>query len=264
MTENIWRRAHRPLSIAHAGHSLDIPENTTDAYVQAIQFGADMIECDVNISRDGRLVMIHDWTLNQNTNGTGRVCDATWDELQRLDAGSWFGQAFSGLRIPSTEATLELAREARILMCFEVKGADESQAKRIAQLLVEMFVRHDALDWAFMNSYWHEALALAKAQVPELLIAPELLPDNIPAYPPEAVRQAQALGAPVIEVNHEFLTPPLIQTLNENDVAVWAWPPTEEQDIVRSIEVGADGLIGNDVRLMVEVLDRLRPRKGEH
>ena len=263
MTANIWRRLHRPLAIAHAGHSLEVPHNTSDAYVRAIEFGVEMIEADVNISRDGRLVMIHDWTLDRTTNGTGRVRDATWDELQRLDAGSWFDRAFRGLRIPSTEATLELAREAQILMCFEVKGADEAEAKRIAQALVEMFVRRDALGWAFMSSYYHEALALAKAQVPELLLSPERLPDDIPADPPEAARQAKALGAPVIQNHHRFLTPDLVRTLHESDVAVWSWPTTEEQDLVRSIEVGADALMGDDIRLMIEVLDRLRPRGDE-
>lgn len=263
MTENIWRRAHRPLSIAHAGHSLEVPHNTMEAYIRAIEFGVEMIEADVNISRDGRLVMIHDWTLDRTTNGTGRVSEATWDELQHLDAGSWFDRAFQGLRIPSTEATLELAREARILMCFEVKGADEAEAKRIAQALLDLYVRRDALEWAFMSSYWHAALALAKAQVPELLLAPERLPDDTQADPPEAARQAKALGAPVIQNHHRFLTPELVRTLHESDVAVWSWPTTEEQDLVRSIEVGADALMGDNIRLMVEVLDRLRPRKDE-
>jgi glycerophosphoryl diester phosphodiesterase len=52
MKENIWRRPHRPLAIAHAGHSLDVPHNTIDAHVRAIEFGVEMIEADVNISRE--------------------------------------------------------------------------------------------------------------------------------------------------------------------------------------------------------------------
>jgi glycerophosphoryl diester phosphodiesterase len=106
-------------------------------------------------------------------------------------------------------------------------------------------------------------MALAKAQVPELLLAPERLPDNIPAEPPEAVRQAKALGAPVIQNHHRFLTPELVRTLHESDVAVWSWPTTEEPDLVRSIEVGADALMGDDIRLMIEVLDRLCPREDQ-
>jgi glycerophosphoryl diester phosphodiesterase len=117
-----WIGRSRPLVIAHRGHSIDIPENTLEAYRRAIELGAEMIECDVNMTRDGELVMIHDWTLDRTTTATGRVQDVGLAEIQELDAGSRFDPAFAGLRIPSTAQTLDLAREAGILMCFEVKG----------------------------------------------------------------------------------------------------------------------------------------------
>jgi glycerophosphoryl diester phosphodiesterase len=259
MASNVWLRPHRPLSVAHRGHSIAFPENTLVAYQQAIDLGVEMIECDVNITRDGKLVMIHDPTLDRTTNGSGRVSSVSWDEIQRLDAGAKFGPEFAGARVSSTEETLVFFKEAGILSCFEVKGADADEANRIALPLLELFQKHNMLDTAFMSSYKHEALRLVLSMCPELLLAPERLPDDAAPDPPEAVRQAKSFPAPVIQHQYTVLSNEVTQQLHDNEVAVWAWPTTDEASLVFSIEVGADAVMGDDIRLMLEVLNRLRP-----
>jgi len=255
---NPWLRPSRPLVIAHRGHSLEVPENTTEAYRRAIELGAEMIEADVNISLDGTLVMMHDATLDRTTSGRGPVSCATWAELARLDAGGWFGAEFAGLGIPTVEETIELARDAGIWMCFEVKGGDPTEAERIAGDLIDLLVARDALAFAAMSGYDHDVLALAKRRAPELVLAPERLPDNVPADPATAVLQARRLEAPIIQNHHRFLTPELVASLHEAQIAVWSWPTTEEDAIVSSVAVGADGVMGDDVRRLVEVVDRAR------
>jgi len=259
MSKNVWLRDYRPLSVAHRGHSIEFPENTLAAYRKAIELGVEMIECDVNITRDGQLVMIHDATLDRTTNGSGRVSSVTWDEIQRLDAGAKFKPEFAGARIPSTKETLLLYREAGISSCFEVKGADVEEAKRIAAALVDLFQKHDMLDTAFVSSYKHEAVLLAKSKCPELLLAPERLPDDAPPDPPEAVRQAKSFPAPVLQHQYTVLSADVVRALHENEVAVWSWSTTDEASLVFSVEVGADAVMGDDIRLMLEVLNRMRP-----
>ena len=257
---NPWLRPTRPLIIAHRGHSLEAPENTTTAYRRAIELGAEMIEADVNISRDGRLVMMHDATLDRTTNGGGPVSRATWNELAELDAGGWFGKEFAGLGIPTVEETIELARDAGIWMCFEVKGGDPAEAERIANSLITLLVARDALGFAAMSGYNHAVLALAKRHAPELVLAPERLPDDEPADPVTTVHQARLLDAPIIQNHHRFLTGELVAALHEEGIAVWSWPTTDEAAIVSSVAVGADGVMGDDVRRLVEVVDRERGR----
>src|SRR5215211_3161314 len=240
MSSNPWLREYRPLSVAHRGHSIAYPENTLEAYRKAIELGVEMIECDVNITRDGKLVMIHDSTLDRTTTGTGQVSAATWEEIQRLDAGGKFKPEFAGGRVPSTEETLSLYKEAGILSCFEVKGANADESARIAVGLVELLVKHAMLDTAFMSSYHHEALKVATSKCPELLLAPERLPDDAPADPPEALRQAQSFPAPVLQHQYTVLTEDVIRVLHENEVAVWSWSTTDEPSMVFSIELGAD------------------------
>jgi glycerophosphoryl diester phosphodiesterase len=259
MSTNTWLREHRPLAVAHRGHSIAYPENTLEAYRKAIELGVEMIECDVNITRDGKLVMIHDATLDRTTTGHGRVSHASWDEIQRLDAGGKFKPEFAGARVPLTEDTLRLYKEAGILSCFEVKGADADESNRIAVALAELFVQHAMLDTAFMSSYHHAALHLARAKCPELLLAPERLPDDAPADPPEAVRQAKSFPAPVIQHQYTVLTADVIRVLHENEIAVWSWSTTDEASMVFSVEIGADALMGDDVKLMLEILNRMRP-----
>lgn len=263
MTTNLWRRSmtDRPLAISHRGHSIEYPENTRAGYEQAIALGAEMIECDVNLTRDGVLVMMHDWKLDRTTNGTGRVSDSTWDEIQRLDAGRKFNARFAGAPVPLTEDTLLFYREAGIYGCFEVKGENQAQAERIASDLVDLFVKHDALGYALMSGYSHAALALARAKVPELMLAPERLPDDTPADPAEVVRQAKALGTTIMQHQYTVLTEDVMAAYHGIDVAVWSWTVNSEQSLVDSLALGADGLMGDDIVTMMAVINRLRPAK---
>jgi glycerophosphoryl diester phosphodiesterase len=259
MSTNPWLREYRPLSVAHRGHSIACPENTLEAYRKAIELGVEMIECDVNITRDGTLVMMHDPTLDRTTTGSGLVSASTWDEIQRLDAGGKFKAEFNGVRIPSAEETLLLYKETGTLSCFEVKGANAEEWNRIALDLADLFIKHDMLDKAFLSSYHHECLHQALAKCPELLIGPERLPDDAPPDPAEALRQAKSFHAPVLQHQYTVLDADVVRTLHENDVAVWAWSTTDEPSMLYSLELGADALMGDDVELMLEVLNRLRP-----
>jgi glycerophosphoryl diester phosphodiesterase len=261
MPDNPWIRPSDPLVIAHRGHSIAVAENTMAAYQRAVELGTDMIEADVNITRDGQLVMIHDWTLDRTTTGSGPVHDATREEIGRLDAGSWF-DGHAGLRVPTTEELIPFAAEAGILMCFEVKGADDDEADRIALDLVNLFVRHEALGWAFMSSYHHRAMAVARSRVPELMLAPERLPHDVPVDPVDASGQATRLGAPVIQNHWRFATEELVRQVHADGVALWTWPTTELEGIELSLDMGADAVMGDDVTAMVQAVGRRRTQES--
>ena len=261
MSSNPWLREYRPISVAHRGTSIAYPENTLEAYRNAIELGVEMIECDVNITRDGKLVMMHDSTLDRTTTGTGRVSASTWEEIQRLDAGGKFKPEFAGVRVPSTEETLLLYKEAGILSCIEVKGGNADESNRIALDLVDLIVKQNMLDTTFLSSYHHEALHATQMKCPELLIAPERLPDDAPADPPEALRQAKSFSAPVLQHQYTVLNADVVRVLHENDIAVWSWSTNDEDSLVFSLDLGADAVMGDDVELMLQVLNRIRPTK---
>ena len=96
---------------AHRGASDTHPENTLAAFREAIRLGAAMIEFDVALSADGKLVLIHDSTLDRTTNGTGPVSARTLEQLKTLDAGSWKAKRFAGAKVPTLDEALSMMPE---------------------------------------------------------------------------------------------------------------------------------------------------------
>jgi glycerophosphoryl diester phosphodiesterase len=254
---NIWIREKKPLVIAHRGHGILAPENTLAAYELAKEAGADMIETDVNITKDGNLVIIHDWRLGRTTDVTGKVHEYTLDELRKADAGSWFDNKYAGEKIPTLEEAIQFGHKNNIYMCFEVKGGNPERALEISTRLVETLRKADAFEWAFMSSYFHESLAEAKKMAPKLMLAPERIPDDVEPDLEEAFRQVRYLKSNVLQIHYKYLYPNIVKAMREEGIALWAWPTTTEEEIVPAIKTGADGVMGDDPTLAVKLVNQL-------
>ncbi|WP_309090961.1 glycerophosphodiester phosphodiesterase [Domibacillus sp.] len=111
----------KPVIFAHRGASGTYPENTMAAFRAAAQKGADGIELDVQMTRDGELVIIHDETVNRTTNGRGAIGRMTLDELAQLDAGSWFSPSCSGEKIPTLDEFFKWAAGNKLQINIELK-----------------------------------------------------------------------------------------------------------------------------------------------
>src|SRR5688572_14064462 len=97
--------------VGHRGAMGYCPENTMASFQRALELGADWIEFDVHLTRDGGIAVIHDETVDRTTSGRGLVKEHTLAELRQLDAGAWFGAEFAGEPIPSLDDVLAWARE---------------------------------------------------------------------------------------------------------------------------------------------------------
>lgn len=124
----------RPLIVAHRGARLEAPENTLPAFRLALEQGADGVELDVRLTRDGQAVVLHDATLDRTTDGYGPVSQATLEDLRRLDAGAWFAPAFAGTRLPTLEQALEALSSARWVN-VELKGPSGPGERLESQVL---------------------------------------------------------------------------------------------------------------------------------
>ena len=93
--------------IAHRGYRKIAPENTLPAFEQAIKYKADSLELDLHVSKDGKLIVIHDEKVDRTTNGEGFIKDMTVKKIKKLDAGSWFDKKFKNTRIPTFEEFLD-------------------------------------------------------------------------------------------------------------------------------------------------------------
>lgn len=144
-----------PLKIGHRGAAGYCPENTFSSFKKALELGADYLELDIQMTKDGELVVIHDSTVNRTTNGKGRVKDLTLREIQSLDAGSWFHSNFAGEKIPSlSEVFDEFAGKIGFLLelkkpslypQIEEKTAEELRKRKLEsedrQIIVQSFDR---------------------------------------------------------------------------------------------------------------------------
>jgi glycerophosphoryl diester phosphodiesterase len=112
----------RVVAISHRGEHLKHPENTMPAFEEAIRVGADFFEVDVRTTSDGKLVLSHDATVNRCTNGQGPVAEMTFEQVEALDAGIKTGPEFAGVKIPTFDQVLDLAR-GHIGVYVDVKNA---------------------------------------------------------------------------------------------------------------------------------------------
>jgi len=144
-----------PWIVAHRGFKKKYPENTLVAFQAAMDAGVPMIELDVTLSRDRKLVVIHDETLERTTNGHGPVHDYTLEELKQLDAGSWFHPDFAEQRLPELGEVLELV-DGRVITNIEIKShAYESHhpPDAIEKQVVELLEQKNLLNTGMISSF---------------------------------------------------------------------------------------------------------------
>ena len=260
---NTWIRPERPLVIAHRGYSLVAPENTLQAYQKAIEAGADMVEMDINLTKDGIPVMIHDHFLERTTNGTGLVEQYTLEELKKLDAGYHFQPGIDPVPIPTLEETLRLIKEVDVSVCLEIKGGNSERACLIAEKVVQLVNKYQLIEKANVCSYFSEAARLAKSLEPELLTSRERLPDDTPFEISDAVRQAEESGSPILLSDFNTLKPGDIDDLHNAGIAMWTWNPFEPSDIEAVITQHTDGVMGDNPKVARNLVDQLIHSKGQ-
>ncbi len=133
--------AVQPLIVAHRGLLRVSPENTLANFRACLELRLGF-EFDVQRTKDGHLVCMHDGTVDRTTNGTGNVSDLTLSEVKQLDAGSWFDSRFAGEKVPTIEEVLRLAATYKhhpILIAVDFKGAD------VEQEVVRLSEKHNIL-----------------------------------------------------------------------------------------------------------------------
>lgn len=231
--------------IAHRGASSYAPENTLAAFELAWQMGARHFELDVHATSDGQVVVIHDDTVDRTTDGFGPVATQTLAALRALDAGSWFGPAFAGERMPTFAEVL--ARYAgRVHLHTEIKG----QTPGLAEQTVDLIRAHGMTDRVTITSFQTSPLAAVHAYAPEL-------PTGwlVKQVTPEILTQAHALGLRQLCPHADSVTPELVRTLHGEGFQVRAWGVGTAALMRQVVLAGADGMTVNFPDTCIAYLD---------
>ncbi len=222
------------LNIAHRGASGTFPENTLSAFRAAIDAGADMCELDVQLSRDGGVVVIHDETVERTTDGKGEVAELTLEELKRLDAGAKFkGGALTGERISTLDEVFAVTR-GRCGLNIELKaGGLEHQVAQIMQA-------RNAFSDSIVSSFDWEYLK--KIQQLHFNIRVGLLAEEKPV---DLMMNAVAMRAHAINPRWDMVTADLCKAAHERDLRVYTWTVDADARMRALVECGVDGIMTN-------------------
>lgn len=225
---------------------MEAPENTLAAFRRALEAGAAAVECDVQRTRDGRLVVIHDQTVDRTTNGRGRVVSLTFDECRRLDAGAWFGPAFAGERVPTLDEVLDLVRE-RAVVLLEIKHGPVFY-DGIEGQIAGTLRRHRMDAAALVMSFDHRSVRLMRDAAPDVataIIYRTRLGDPVAA--------ARAADADALCPEWRLVTPEVAADAHAGSLGIFPWTIDDEEAMRRCLAAGVDGVTSNDVRLLARV-----------
>lgn len=220
------------LVIAHRGASGTRPENTLTAFRRAVELGAAMIELDVQLTRDRAVIVLHDWTLERTTDGTGPPGARALDEIRRLDAGRWFDPAFAGERVPTLAEVLETVP---LPVNVELKPVGDEGLEAGALAVAGAA---GALDRVVFSSFDGSALDRLRACSPGASIA--VLWEDAPL--PEGLRRAERVGARALHLRKDTVTPASVAAARGAGLAVRVWTVNEQADFARLEAMGVDGV----------------------
>ena len=248
-----------PLLIAHRGGAGLAPENTLEAFRQAVDdWAADMIELDVHATADGHCVVIHDPTVDRTTDGTGAVADMTLDELRRLDAGYRFtpdgGKTFPfrgrGVRVPTIEEVLEALPNTRLTVEVKTGAAQWPLFEAIRRAGAEDRViaagEADASRTEFAS--YAGPTSASSSDLKRLYILHRLglgrlwKSDVVAAQLPEHWQ------------GRRILTPALVREFHRHGVDVHVWTVNDPDDMQRLLDWGVDGLVTDRPDLLSDIL----------
>jgi glycerophosphoryl diester phosphodiesterase len=246
--------------IAHRGASGEAPENTMAAFRRAVEAGAAFVETDLQLSRDARLVALHDDMLDRTTNAHGPVSAKTVEELTQVDAGSWFSgkgfsndasrgapqKGFAGQRIPTLDEILAFGREHDIGLYLELKTPAVSGAEHT---LVAALRASGEIMRSVILSF--DLSQLAKVRRFEPLIVTGFLCEK-PA--PDAVRKAVETGVRQLLPRADHVTAELVREAHASDLKVVTWTVNEPEQAAALVSAGVDGIITDYPREMIALL----------
>ncbi|WP_257021813.1 glycerophosphodiester phosphodiesterase family protein [Leifsonia sp. AK011] len=223
-----------------AGHRGDLrggPENTLPALQAVLDSSAEFVETDVQLTADGVPVLMHDWTLDRTTDGTGPVWAATWDEISELDAGSWAGSEYAGLSVPHLPAFLGILKPSDKHAIIELKGSWTAEQVAIVTTLIQEWELSQRVVLASFDLMTLQAAQSVAPTIERVIISREVNGD--PAV------LAEACGAIGIVTSISFVQrfPEVVDRIHAAGLGVMLYTLNDEGSWSEAISLGVDGII---------------------
>lgn len=251
--------SRNPLIIAHGGFAGHYPNNTLPAINAAIAVRVDYVEVDINLSKDGEVMVIHDETVDRTTNGEGQVRNLTVKQLKELDAGSWFEQKFAGTQIPTLEEILPLFENSQSRLCLEIKLHDDGQADEgIENRVVDLVKKHGLSDRIVMTSFSKDVLRRIKSLEPGI---PTSYDPSNQEYETCSARQLCLLtlscGSHILSCREKLIDEDFIVESRLLGVPIWAWTVNDTERMRYLVSLGVDAILTDHPDLLLSIYKSL-------
>lgn len=226
------------LVLAHRGASGYAPMNTIPAFELAVAQGADGIELDVHLSKDGHLIVLHDFTVDHTADGSGRAKDMTLEQLKELDAGAKFDARFAGTRIPTLDEVFEAVGAHLRLINVEIKSEDVEQTDGVEQAVADCIARHSLKRSVFVSSFNPYALRRFRSIQPEVAIGCLYMPDESASL--------SLMGDTPFEALHPYhvmIDAPYVQNAHQKGLRVNTWTVNDPARAAELARMSVDAIM---------------------
>ncbi|MBQ3667667.1 MAG: glycerophosphodiester phosphodiesterase [Clostridia bacterium] len=234
---------------AHRGASAYAPENTLPAFKLAVEMGADGIECDIHLSKDGRFIVCHDETVDRTSDGTGSIPSMTLEEIKKLDFGKKTDACFSGTQAPTLEEMLDVVKVMKVINIEIKRFEHEMGLDASLNMFYDIVVSYGILEKTIVSSFDKIALKRLKELHPDVYTC--LLYSSLKS----PASTAQKIGCSAIHPHFSYLTKATVNSAHKRGLKVNCWTVDDPGDIRRMIKIGCDGIISNKPDVALNIRD---------
>ncbi|MBR2260018.1 MAG: glycerophosphoryl diester phosphodiesterase membrane domain-containing protein [Blautia sp.] len=239
---------------AHRGASKFYPENTMSAFVGALELGADWIELDIHLSKDGRIYVMHDASLHRTCGVRERGWNLSWEELAKLDAGRWFSREFKGEPIPLLADVIDFAKENKIRLNIELKPS--KQEKGLEETLVNLLVEKEFIPECVVTSQSYHSINKVKRLREDIktVYVMGYAYGNLP----------KLASADAFSINMSSVSRTLVRRVHNAGKEIYVWTVNKRYNIEDMIAMNVDNIITDDVSLAKKIVGETRTSNALH
>ena len=246
-----------PLVLAHRGANKVAPQNTIPAFAKALEFNADGIETDVHLSKDGEIVVCHNYTVDETSNGSGLIDELTLAQLKAMDFGSYFNKDFTGVSLPTLSELLDVVRKMKLIN-IEIKPPKKNND--LVKKVVETINKYGIIENSIVSCFDPECVRLVKEidsnVKTALLYENDELGNEIMTF--GVAKYCKQLNVDAAHPHRKLITHKEVVELHNLGMAVNPWTVNLEEEIIRLTEWGCDALISDVPDYCRKVLESIK------
>lgn len=246
--------------ISHRGANIYAPQNTIPAFKKSLEIGVDGFETDIHITKDDELVLCHNYTIDETSNGKGSIAEMTLNGLRHYDFGSYFSEKFKGTKIPTMDEFLTLVESSDIsVLNIELKSPGKSETAIVSET-IEKVKAHGLFDRLIISSFDPKLLVEAK-EIDEscktgFLYSPSKKITYINKLISHPIEFAKSINADALHPLFIFVDEKYVYNAHEAGLIVNPWTVDSVRSIEKMIKCGVDGIITNFPDVVKGILEK--------